>query len=217
MAYCLMGIFDVNMPLLYGEGDEEAFVRLQRELIQKTGDESLFAWVGHKDDGNRGGWWGLLAPSPYNFQNVSSISGGTAKSVFRTAPLFRRPYAMTSQGLRLDVDLEYDEGFDELISGLQSKRAQSFELILPLDCCLREHMQSSQSEERLALWATAHPVRGRGFVALRAYRRKLISYHEETEGPPRSVEVNGSMCRAYVADFEGPTKRWELYFAQIAR
>jgi len=29
MAYCLMGIFDVNMPLLYGEGSAKAFRRLQ--------------------------------------------------------------------------------------------------------------------------------------------------------------------------------------------
>lgn len=29
MSYCLMGIFDVQMPLLYGEGDN-AFVRLQK-------------------------------------------------------------------------------------------------------------------------------------------------------------------------------------------
>ena len=30
MAYCLLGIFDVNMPLLYGEG-AKAFGRLQEE------------------------------------------------------------------------------------------------------------------------------------------------------------------------------------------
>jgi hypothetical protein len=28
MAYCLLGIFDINMPLLYGEGGEKAFLRL---------------------------------------------------------------------------------------------------------------------------------------------------------------------------------------------
>lgn len=28
MAYCLLGIFNVNMPLLYGEG-RRAFIRLQ--------------------------------------------------------------------------------------------------------------------------------------------------------------------------------------------
>ncbi|KAE8839703.1 hypothetical protein HRS9122_06308 [Pyrenophora teres f. teres] len=43
MAYSLMGIFDVNMPLLYGEGDK-AFVRLQEEIMKDSADNSLFAW-----------------------------------------------------------------------------------------------------------------------------------------------------------------------------
>lgn len=42
-AYCLLGIFDVNMPMLYGEGDK-AFLRLQREILQISNDQSLFAW-----------------------------------------------------------------------------------------------------------------------------------------------------------------------------
>ncbi|KAK1700745.1 heterokaryon incompatibility protein-domain-containing protein, partial [Colletotrichum godetiae] len=42
-AYCLLGIFDINMPLLYGEGDK-AFARLQSEILQDTNDLSLFAW-----------------------------------------------------------------------------------------------------------------------------------------------------------------------------
>lgn len=33
IAYCLMGLFDVNMPMLYGEG-EKAFVRLQEEIMK---------------------------------------------------------------------------------------------------------------------------------------------------------------------------------------
>ena len=33
-AYCLLGIFDVFMPLIYGEGDN-AFIRLEEE-IQKS-------------------------------------------------------------------------------------------------------------------------------------------------------------------------------------
>ncbi|KAF2252085.1 HET-domain-containing protein, partial [Trematosphaeria pertusa] len=43
IAYCLLGIFDVNMPLLYGEG-EKAFVRLQEEIMKDSQDQSLFAW-----------------------------------------------------------------------------------------------------------------------------------------------------------------------------
>lgn len=43
IAYSLLGIFKVNMPLLYGEGSE-AFIRLQEEIVKKNHDESIFAW-----------------------------------------------------------------------------------------------------------------------------------------------------------------------------
>lgn len=43
-AYCLLGIFDVNMPLLYGEGAVKAFRRLQEAIMRTTHDQSLFAW-----------------------------------------------------------------------------------------------------------------------------------------------------------------------------
>ncbi|KAK3675898.1 hypothetical protein LTR78_004090 [Recurvomyces mirabilis] len=44
MAYCLLGIFDLNMPLIYGEG-KKAFRRLQEELLKsRPGDHTIFAW-----------------------------------------------------------------------------------------------------------------------------------------------------------------------------
>ncbi|KAI0635355.1 heterokaryon incompatibility protein-domain-containing protein [Trametes polyzona] len=42
-AYCLLGIFGVHMPTIYGEGGN-AFLRLQEEILKKTSDQSLFAW-----------------------------------------------------------------------------------------------------------------------------------------------------------------------------
>lgn len=42
-AYCLMGLFDVNMALLYGEGSK-AFQRLQEEIIRTSSDRSIFCW-----------------------------------------------------------------------------------------------------------------------------------------------------------------------------
>ena len=42
-AYCLLGIFGVNMPLLYGEGPG-AFIRLQEEIIRHSDDLTLLAW-----------------------------------------------------------------------------------------------------------------------------------------------------------------------------
>ncbi|KAF2870379.1 heterokaryon incompatibility protein-domain-containing protein, partial [Massariosphaeria phaeospora] len=42
-AYCLMGLFGVNMPLLYGEGNR-AFRRLQEEIMRVREDYTLFTW-----------------------------------------------------------------------------------------------------------------------------------------------------------------------------
>ncbi|KAI1173090.1 hypothetical protein F4777DRAFT_467397 [Nemania sp. FL0916] len=41
IAYSLMGIFDVNMPLLYGEGGARAFQRLQEQIIKHSDDQSI--------------------------------------------------------------------------------------------------------------------------------------------------------------------------------
>ncbi len=40
-AYCLLGIFDVNMPLLYGEGGK-AFQRLLGEILERIEDQTIF-------------------------------------------------------------------------------------------------------------------------------------------------------------------------------
>jgi hypothetical protein len=40
-AYALLGIFDVYMPLLYGEGRENAFIRLQEEIDRSLKGKSL--------------------------------------------------------------------------------------------------------------------------------------------------------------------------------
>ena len=69
-AYSLLGLFDINMPLLYGEG-YKAFIRLQHEILQTQGhDESIFAWT-DPDTYH----CGLLARSPaaFAFSNVISV------------------------------------------------------------------------------------------------------------------------------------------------
>ncbi|PIL29023.1 hypothetical protein GSI_09071 [Ganoderma sinense ZZ0214-1] len=44
-AYCLLGIFGISMPTLYGEG-QKAFRRLQEEIMKQSVDTSIFAWGG---------------------------------------------------------------------------------------------------------------------------------------------------------------------------
>ena len=70
IAYCLVGLFGVNMPLLYGDGSK-AFLRLQEEILRQTDDETIFAW----NTGNCGGC-GLLAPSPAEFCDSANIRKG---------------------------------------------------------------------------------------------------------------------------------------------
>lgn len=65
-AYSLMGIFGINMPLLYGEG-ERAFIRLQEEIMKVSDDHSLFAW---ESSDSRGG---ILATSPEAFKSSKNI------------------------------------------------------------------------------------------------------------------------------------------------
>jgi hypothetical protein len=72
LAYCLLGIFDVNMPLLYGEGDK-AFVRLQEEIIRQSGDLSIFAWGYNSSMVNE--THGIFAPSPAFFIGCSNVFG----------------------------------------------------------------------------------------------------------------------------------------------
>ena len=68
MAYCLLGIFDLTMPLLYGE-EHNAFKRLQNELIGAgSDDESIFAWT---HDGH--GPSGMLAQSPAAFADSGDV------------------------------------------------------------------------------------------------------------------------------------------------
>jgi hypothetical protein len=101
MAYSLLGIFDVNMPLLYGEGTR-TFIRLQEEIMKETDDQSLFAWGfpqrNHSpylfDDVGAE----ILAPSPAAFAMSAKIVP------FPSAPN-RQPYTMTNKGLRIDLRL----------------------------------------------------------------------------------------------------------------
>ncbi|KAL4072382.1 heterokaryon incompatibility protein-domain-containing protein, partial [Scleroderma yunnanense] len=61
-AYSLLGLLDVNMPMLYGEG-KRAFYRLQLEIIRVSNDQSIFAWRGTERTG------GVLADDPSFFRN----------------------------------------------------------------------------------------------------------------------------------------------------
>ena len=64
-AYCLLGLFGIHMPTLYGEG-RNAFQRLQEEIMRQSVDTTLFAWMGREEDPESCSC--LFAPSPSAFQ-----------------------------------------------------------------------------------------------------------------------------------------------------
>jgi len=109
-AYCLLGIFGVSMPLLYGEGDR-AFLRLQDAVLGREPDLSILAW---SDSGGYVLERKLYFPSlclifaqkPSAF---ASASGFTYDHTLDPNPEeLKDPYGisyMTNLGLRLSIRL----------------------------------------------------------------------------------------------------------------
>lgn len=100
-AYCLLGLFGVNMPLLYGEGKERAFRRLQEEIMRYSDDHSLFAWKS-KSAQNHGS--GLFAMSPDYFQE-------TGEYEHKPNGANNRPFEMTNKGISIDLYLQKKSSF----------------------------------------------------------------------------------------------------------
>lgn len=109
MAYCLLGIFDINMPLIYGEGPK-SFQRLQEEIYKlNPEDHTLYAWgdpvdvqLDHLGDSVEDlpalkatspssietgtNLYGLLARSPKDFANSRYIENSPLPEMYQPAP-----------------------------------------------------------------------------------------------------------------------------------
>ena len=109
-AYCLLGLFDVNMPMLYGEGGRKAFQRLQEEIIRTSNDNSILAW----DSGNtRSG--ALLAESPSGFTTSENVVPWGIPA----------PLEMASRSLRASLPiLKRDDSEDEYLAILNCRRKE---------------------------------------------------------------------------------------------
>lgn len=95
IAYCLLGIFDVNMPLIYGEG-EKAFMRLQEQIANESDDQTLFAWTDPASE--KTAVSGLLAKHPSHF-----IDSGYYVPCYD--PQSSEPYTINKKRLKIQVRL----------------------------------------------------------------------------------------------------------------
>lgn len=91
-TYCLLGIFGVNMPLLYGEGSE-AFIRLQEEIIRHSDDLTLLAWNWPQSDRllkpKRTSYISFCYNSIVSFEEPTRLgrfSSGTPKTLLALSP-----------------------------------------------------------------------------------------------------------------------------------
>jgi len=93
-AYSLLGIFNVNMPLIYGEG-ESAFRRLQEEILKYSTDQTIFCW--RSTNANYATWRGLLAKNPSEF----AASG----DILEDKRVNALPFQLTNKGIQLSLEL----------------------------------------------------------------------------------------------------------------
>ncbi|KAF5520902.1 Vegetative incompatibility protein HET-E-1 [Colletotrichum aenigma] len=110
LAYCVMGLFGVNIPVLYGEGLTHAFQRLQHEIIRTSPDETIFAWRvdpaqefmdSHTGERRRRALnSGLLADSPADFARSRDVH---QRALHRGSPF--RLFSMTNMGISITAEL----------------------------------------------------------------------------------------------------------------
>jgi hypothetical protein len=102
-----MGLFNVFMPMLYGEGNR-AFIRLQEEIMKQSEDYTIFAW---KSRGSESPRRGLLSHSPSEFESSSRSQARIQDSVqviseYKTPDQqLYIPAALTSRGLLIGLPL----------------------------------------------------------------------------------------------------------------
>ena len=102
-AYSLIGLFNINLPIIYGERSH-AFIRLQEEIMKQRFDHSIFAWQLNENCSS------LLARSPDAFVNSGSIRAMTLtefsalfqlRQLYDYIPAVQLDYTMTNLGVHI--------------------------------------------------------------------------------------------------------------------
>jgi hypothetical protein len=172
-AYCLLGIFDVNMPMLYGEG-RKAFFRLQEEIIKENPDMSIFAW---RDPAPALGYAGILSPSPSFFADA----GGLRLSPDAVLEDFE--FSVTNQGLKFRAPL-----------GLQPETGY---FILPVN---HSHAPGAEPPTSSSLGIYLRQVGRSSFV--RALTEQLAPLQDDGPTPAKSILVAKTLSRAHALSID---------------
>lgn len=125
----------------YGEG-EKAFQRLQYEIIQKSGDESIFAWTyaGPEREDKFDFTYhptGTLAESLKEFKRSSRISSAEGRTPSLKDHVNRTPYSITNKGLAISVP--------KRMTMLQLPNRNNTMAIMQLDCFYADVLHGAKS------------------------------------------------------------------------
>ncbi|KAG1785832.1 uncharacterized protein HD556DRAFT_1249156 [Suillus plorans] len=84
-AYSLFGIFDVHLPVIYGERKQSALGRLLQDLVSRSGDITCLDWVGQSSEFNSCLPADIIsyATPPYSLPSLSDDEIQTAVSSLR--------------------------------------------------------------------------------------------------------------------------------------
>ncbi|KAJ3578585.1 hypothetical protein NPX13_g1985 [Xylaria arbuscula] len=163
-AYCLMGIFDVNMPLIYGEG-KKAFTRLQEEIAKQSYDLSLFAW---QQVGTAQNYRGILASSPEEFFKCGGLKHRIRSAIFPTE------FTLTNRGLRT-------EG-----AALANVPTATHDLIWNLGFSYRDGWPINTSQGWIGIYLAKTQ---NGFVRARPSELFEAGFERRIRCPPRLIHV----------------------------
>ncbi|KAK1719115.1 hypothetical protein BDP67DRAFT_574573 [Colletotrichum lupini] len=124
MAYRVLGLLGLNMPLLYGERSA-ACMRLQEELIRISDDQTIFCWTwDHTTPHNCSS---LLAPSPSVFKGGDRFLCGSETDEHIVGWRKAISYSMTNVGLRIRLPTLRISGLDLSVLNVSEKRSDSGE------------------------------------------------------------------------------------------
>lgn len=173
VAYCLLGIFGINMTLLYGERDQ-AFARLQEEILKESDDQSLFAWEA-SDSLQRG----IFAKSPNDFVNSRDFFP------FRNSST-EEPMTPTSKGLRMRLPfLQLGGKIVGLLRCMDGPNASLLGIVLSSRYGNLEHHEqlcriSGERLMRIAWGEVGSPARDMLTVLIAKHSAQFKSYESDT-------------------------------------
>jgi hypothetical protein len=178
-AYSLMGIFNVFMPMLYGEG-KRAFIRLQEEIIKQTEDYTIFSWKANIPGGAHRG---IFAHSPAEFSAVRPERINSHQLDQYPPP------ALTSRGLVLTLPVlgctSDDNTYLGLVSCSNPKEDNSLEEPTLLCVRLREIQPAPQVFAR----SSPEKLESRAVADLRHFKQQTICVLPSTVDQSANLDI----------------------------